>query len=127
MATLNAFLKSCAELQPGVNVKNVVISLIDRLASFSQRSEVSPGDMEAEVAKLFDIFSDQVASIIEVVSLFSFISAFCDLSSDIVFVIYKCYWCTENCLNIALCINCIFTKFRSFIQFYPNERCKCNE
>lgn len=65
LATLNAFLKSCAELQPGVNVKNVVISLIDRLASFSQRSEVSPGDMEAEIAKLFDIFSDQVASIIE--------------------------------------------------------------
>lgn len=67
-------------------MKNVVISLIDRLASFSQRSEVSPGDMEAEVAKLFDIFSDQVASIIEVVSLFSFTSAFSYLSSDIVFV-----------------------------------------
>lgn len=70
LATLNAFLKSCAELQPGVNVKNVVISLIDRLASFSQRSEGSSGDMEAEIAKLFDIFSDQVASIIEVIIMF---------------------------------------------------------
>lgn len=66
LATLNAFLKSCAELQAGVNVKNVVIALIDRLATFSQRSEVLTADMEQEIAKLFDIFSDQVASIIEV-------------------------------------------------------------
>jgi len=65
LATLNAFLKSCAELQAGVNVKNVVISLIDRLATFSQRSEVLTPDMEQEISKLFDIFSDQVASIIE--------------------------------------------------------------
>lgn len=66
LATLNAFLKSCAELQPGVNVKNVVISLIDRLATFSQRTEVLTPDMEEEISKLFVIFSDQVASIIEV-------------------------------------------------------------
>ncbi|XP_046683353.1 vacuolar protein sorting-associated protein 35 isoform X3 [Homalodisca vitripennis] len=65
LATLNAFLKSCAELQAGVNVKNVVISLIDRLATFSQRSEILTPEMEQEIAKLFDIFSDQVASIIE--------------------------------------------------------------
>ncbi|CAD1473373.1 unnamed protein product [Heterotrigona itama] len=39
LQTLNAFLKSCAELQNGVNVKNIIISLIDRLAAFSQRSD----------------------------------------------------------------------------------------
>ncbi|KOB52234.1 Vacuolar protein sorting-associated protein 35, partial [Operophtera brumata] len=30
------FLKSCAELQPGVNIKNIIIALIERLASYSQ-------------------------------------------------------------------------------------------
>lgn len=60
LETLNAFLKSCAELQPGVNVKNILISLIDRLASFAQASDgpASPG--------LFQVFSDQVAAIIQV-------------------------------------------------------------
>lgn len=37
--TLNPFLKSCTELQPDVNVKNIVISLMERLATFSQRSD----------------------------------------------------------------------------------------
>lgn len=37
--TLTPFLKSCAELESGVNVKNIVISLMERLASFSQRAE----------------------------------------------------------------------------------------
>lgn len=36
LATLQPFLKSCAELQTGVNVKNIIIALIDRLAAFSQ-------------------------------------------------------------------------------------------
>jgi hypothetical protein len=50
-----------------VNVKNIIISLIDRLATFSQRSEGAaattgvPSDVQ-----LFDVFSDQVASIIQV-------------------------------------------------------------
>ncbi|XP_075218670.1 vacuolar protein sorting 35 isoform X2 [Lycorma delicatula] len=65
LATLNAFLKSCAELQPGVNVKNVVISLIDRLATYSQRSDAATADNESEMGRLFDIFSDQVATIIQ--------------------------------------------------------------
>ncbi|XP_022186248.1 vacuolar protein sorting-associated protein 35 isoform X2 [Nilaparvata lugens] len=66
LATLNAFLKSCAELQPGVNVKSVVISLIDRLATYSQRSDASSADVDrGEIGKLFDIFSDQVATIIQ--------------------------------------------------------------
>lgn len=42
--TLNPFLKSCAELEAGVNVKNIVISLIERLAAFSQRSDALGAD-----------------------------------------------------------------------------------
>ncbi|XP_015604558.1 vacuolar protein sorting-associated protein 35 isoform X2 [Cephus cinctus] len=73
LQTLNAFLKSCAELQNGVNVKNIIISLIDRLAAFSQRSDGvggppgSPNQVPGipQDVKLFDVFSDQVATIIQ--------------------------------------------------------------
>ena len=73
LQTLNAFLKSCAELQNGVNVKNIIISLIDRLAAFSQRSDGvggpgSPNQVPGipQDVKLFDVFSDQIAIIIQV-------------------------------------------------------------
>ncbi|XP_068894680.1 vacuolar protein sorting-associated protein 35 isoform X2 [Tenebrio molitor] len=64
--TLNPFLKSCAELEAGVNVKNIVISLMERLASFSQRSDAlgSEGATILQQVQLFEVFSDQVASII---------------------------------------------------------------
>ncbi|XP_034949457.1 vacuolar protein sorting-associated protein 35 isoform X1 [Chelonus insularis] len=72
LQTLNPFLKSCAELHSGVNVKNIIISLIDRLASFSQRSDGvggpgSPGQALGipQDVQLFDVFSDQVATIIQ--------------------------------------------------------------
>ncbi|XP_018329314.1 vacuolar protein sorting-associated protein 35 [Agrilus planipennis] len=73
LQTLNPFLKSCAELEPGVKVKNIVISLMERLATFSQRCEGAPpnniGDSDyppgiPSNVQLFEIFSDQVASII---------------------------------------------------------------
>lgn len=67
LQTLHAFLKSCAELQTGVNVKNIIISLIDRLATFSQRADSTVGSagIPSDV-RLFDVFSDQVATIIQV-------------------------------------------------------------
>lgn len=67
LQTLHAFLKSCAELQLGVNVKNIIISLIDRLATFSQRADASVGTtgIPSDV-RLFDVFSDQVSTIIQV-------------------------------------------------------------
>ncbi len=54
------FLKSCEELHPGVNVKNIIILMIDRLANYTQSNP------ESESLQLFDIFSDQVASILQV-------------------------------------------------------------
>lgn len=64
--TLSAFLKSCAELEQGVNVKNIVISLMERLAAFSQRSDSlgSEGPNILQDVQLFEVFSDQVSSII---------------------------------------------------------------
>jgi Vacuolar protein sorting-associated protein 35. len=57
LATLTAFLKSCAELQAGVNVKNILIALIDRLSLYAQKNK--------EFNSLFETFSEQVASIVQ--------------------------------------------------------------
>ncbi|XP_066152348.1 vacuolar protein sorting-associated protein 35 isoform X1 [Euwallacea fornicatus] len=64
--TLTPFLKSCAELEQGVNVKNIVISLMERLATFNQRSDnvSSEGVSILKEVQLFEVFSDQVSSII---------------------------------------------------------------
>ena len=63
LATLNSFLKSCAEVQESVNVKNIIIALIDRLAMFAHRSDT--GGIPTEI-KLFDIFSQEVSLVIQV-------------------------------------------------------------
>ncbi|CAH0760157.1 unnamed protein product [Diatraea saccharalis] len=69
LANLQPFLKSCAELQPGVNIKNIIIALIERLATYSQRNEgninlsVVMEDGKEQEVQLFEVFSDQVAAI----------------------------------------------------------------
>ncbi|KAL1512525.1 hypothetical protein ABEB36_002106 [Hypothenemus hampei] len=64
--TLTPFLKSCAELEQGVDVKKIVICLMERLAAFSQRSDSldSDGTTALQDVQLFEVFSDQVSSII---------------------------------------------------------------
>ncbi|XP_015795214.2 vacuolar protein sorting-associated protein 35 [Tetranychus urticae] len=56
LTTLQPFLHSCAKLVPSVNVKNIIIALIDRLA-LSKDIDL-PDD-------LFDIFSSQISNIIQ--------------------------------------------------------------
>ncbi|XP_073847876.1 vacuolar protein sorting 35 isoform X1 [Musca autumnalis] len=69
LQTLDPFLKSCAQLQTGVNVKNIIICLIDRLATYNQRSGKNNGtDIESIIppeVKLFEVFSVQVANIVQ--------------------------------------------------------------
>merc|ERR1712223_874284 len=62
LATLNSFLGACAQLHPSVNVKNIIISLIDRLALYAQREDES-GGIPSDI-KLFDIFSKEIEYII---------------------------------------------------------------
>ncbi|WAR11383.1 VPS35-like protein [Mya arenaria] len=62
LQTLTAFLRACAELHASVNVKNIIISLIDRLAQFSQNEEGSGIPSEIQ---LFDIFSQQISQVIQ--------------------------------------------------------------
>lgn len=61
LLTLDSFLKACGEVNAEVNVKNIIISLIDRLALYAIRDDVTiPGNLE-----LFTIFSDQVSGVIQ--------------------------------------------------------------
>lgn len=62
LQTLSSVLKACAELRQQVNVKNIIISLIDRLAAYAMKED-GPG-IPSDI-KLFDIFSDQVAQVIQ--------------------------------------------------------------
>lgn len=61
LATLNNFLSACGQLHPMVNVKNVIIALIDRLALFAQRND--SGGIPSDI-QLFDVFSEEIANII---------------------------------------------------------------
>ena len=81
LQTLNVFLKTCAELKNGVNIKNIIISLMNRLASYNQRnmnvssnkSESAENSVvdESDEVPLFEIFSDEIAYIVKVILCFA--------------------------------------------------------
>lgn len=62
LETLDTLLKACAELHPGVNIKRVIIALIDRLALYAQREDTSGIPPQLH---LFDIFSKQITTVID--------------------------------------------------------------
>jgi len=60
IATLDTFLNTCTQLQAGVNIKNIFVSLMDRLASFASSS---PKALEG--IKAFNIFTQYISKIIQ--------------------------------------------------------------
>ncbi|KAL7639004.1 UNVERIFIED_CONTAM: hypothetical protein RMT77_010538 [Armadillidium vulgare] len=62
LETLSSFLKAVAELHSEVNVKNIIISLIDRLANFATKED---GTGIPENIKLFEVFSDHISQIVQ--------------------------------------------------------------
>lgn len=62
LKTLSAFLDACGQLEAKVNVKNIIIALIDRLAAFALRDDAAgiPEEMN-----LFEIFSEQVEKVVK--------------------------------------------------------------
>ncbi|KAL5022144.1 hypothetical protein ScPMuIL_001299 [Solemya velum] len=62
LQSLSSFLRACAELHASVNVNNIIIALIDRLAQYAQNEEGAgiPTDIQ-----LFDIFSQQITQVIQ--------------------------------------------------------------
>lgn len=61
LRTLSSFLHACADLHERVNIKNIIISLIDRLALFANRED---GGIPSEI-RLFDVMSEQVSSVVQ--------------------------------------------------------------
>eukprot|EP00300_Choanocystis_sp_HF-7_P036362 c5220_g1_i1.p1 GENE.c5220_g1_i1~~c5220_g1_i1.p1 ORF type:complete len:793 (+),score=232.44 c5220_g1_i1:41-2380(+) len=59
--TLEPFLQTCTELQSGVDVKGIFISMADRLAKFAQKNPESV----PEHIKIFNIFTTYVAKLIQ--------------------------------------------------------------
>ncbi|CAI8032581.1 Vacuolar protein sorting-associated protein 35, partial [Geodia barretti] len=62
LQTLNLFLQACADMQEAVNVKNIIIALLDRLANYAHRSDT--GGIPDSI-KLFDIFSQEVSLVVQ--------------------------------------------------------------
>jgi vacuolar protein sorting-associated protein 35 len=60
LRTLSNLLSACAKLSPGVNTKTILVQLINRLASFSERGEPIPDDVD-----VFEVFSRQVGEVVE--------------------------------------------------------------
>ena len=62
LQTLDVFLEPCGKLHPKVNVKNIIIALMDRLASFSLSETAGESEALKEMHdKLFEMFSAQIA------------------------------------------------------------------
>uniref|UniRef100_A0A2P2HXC5 Vacuolar protein sorting-associated protein 35 n=1 Tax=Hirondellea gigas TaxID=1518452 RepID=A0A2P2HXC5_9CRUS len=62
LETLGPFLQACAELHEDVNVKSIISSLIERLAAFGNKED---GDGIPSEIKLFEIFSQHIATVIK--------------------------------------------------------------
>lgn len=61
LRTLELILPTFAQLVPTVNIKTIVVSLVDRLANFANGGGKIPSDVN-----IFDVFSSKIAEIVEV-------------------------------------------------------------
>eukprot|EP01121_Diplochlamys_sp_Union-15-3_P020211 TRINITY_DN7824_c0_g1_i7.p1 TRINITY_DN7824_c0_g1~~TRINITY_DN7824_c0_g1_i7.p1 ORF type:complete len:515 (-),score=74.11 TRINITY_DN7824_c0_g1_i7:830-2374(-) len=61
LQTLDQILLSCGQLNKEVEVKTIIISLIDRLANYASKS---PQEIPKEI-KIFDIFYDNISKVFE--------------------------------------------------------------
>ena len=72
LQTLDTFLSSTAQLERTVNVKQIVISLIDRFANYAARVRDEAAQKEGsetaipEDVKLFDVFWNQIIELVRV-------------------------------------------------------------
>ncbi|CAF4161527.1 unnamed protein product, partial [Rotaria magnacalcarata] len=55
------YFKACRELSSNVNIRNILISLIDRLTAYSTREGTQQNIPEN--VELFEIFSEQIAEV----------------------------------------------------------------
>ena len=60
LCTLDKLLQTCALLQPGVNIKSIIVGLIDRLANYAQ-NETIPSSIQ-----LFTFFYQNLSHVFTV-------------------------------------------------------------
>jgi vacuolar protein sorting-associated protein 35 len=65
LKTLDTILSTCGQLSSGVNLKTILVSLIDRLANYSTRGEQIPSDIQ-----VFTIFTKNIKVVVEVFIVF---------------------------------------------------------
>eukprot|EP01122_Echinamoeba_exundans_P013537 TRINITY_DN5923_c0_g2_i1.p1 TRINITY_DN5923_c0_g2~~TRINITY_DN5923_c0_g2_i1.p1 ORF type:complete len:827 (-),score=251.60 TRINITY_DN5923_c0_g2_i1:18-2384(-) len=59
LKTLQLLLKSCAKMEPGVDVKSIIVSLIERLSEYIKLPDVKPSE------NIFNLFSKYVSKVVE--------------------------------------------------------------
>ena len=94
LVTLNNFLAACGQLHPMVNVKNIIISLIDRLALFATREDET-GGIPSDI-QLFDVFSKEIANII---------TAKKDMPPEDIVSLQASFWIPNNLRNSNILTN----------------------
>lgn len=65
--TLHTYLKACAELHTDVKVHVILVALVERLAAYGQRQQSLGQPPIPPHIPLFDIFSDQIGNIAQVI------------------------------------------------------------
>jgi len=60
LRTLETLLSACSQLQSGVNIKTILVGLIDRLTSYATSGQAIPSDIQ-----VFTIFSSEIAKVVE--------------------------------------------------------------
>lgn len=72
MDTLHTYLNACAELHSDVKVHVILVALVERLAAYGQRQQALGQPPIPPHIPLFDIFSDQIGNIAQVIQNFIF-------------------------------------------------------
>ena len=80
--TLHTYLKACAELHSDVKVHVILVALVERLATYGQRQQALGQPPIPSHIPLFDIFSDQICNIAQVLI----------NNAHIILIKYKCEW-----------------------------------
>ena len=63
LQTLDMILQNCGQLHNEVDIKTIIVSLVDRLANFAQKT---PHEIPDEI-KIFEIFSEHTNQVIKVI------------------------------------------------------------
>lgn len=73
MHTLKPFLATTAQLHPKVNIKVIIMSLLDRLTTFAKSEELDGNFMMKEGTTLFTMFWNEIMELVKVFFIYPYI------------------------------------------------------